>query len=111
MSTLTDAEVKRIKAQLADMRAKYTDAYIGIARCGCCLAMTIFDPKDKRSNRDAAKAAAEWLSDGLKVERVSAAESRNRIVAVCPHGSQDPGELDLFSQPTPAAERKGEPNV
>jgi hypothetical protein len=48
-------------------------SYIGRAACGCVVAVTVDDPTDRKHT---GQRVAEFIVDGLVIERMSAAEFR-----------------------------------
>lgn len=59
-----------------------TPAYIAIAPCGCCHAVTVDEPQYAK---DVAKDIADWVKRGSHVEHTTVDKARELIVFDCPH--------------------------
>lgn len=53
-----------------------TYAYVGIKDCGCIVAAAV---DVKAHSKDVAKSVADFIKDGLKVERVTVEEAREKL--------------------------------
>lgn len=65
---------QEILAKLRKERSLMTDGFIGTCKCGAVMALTIFNPNDKRGTKRALGWAKEFISDGLDVKRVKREE-------------------------------------
>jgi hypothetical protein len=77
------------------MSDKATHAYLGIASCGCVMAMTVDNPEHKK---DVAKDVASFMRWGATIERVSIEYARKAFCGSshgkkgdnCPHPNACP---------------------
>lgn len=56
-------------------------AYAGRDTCGCVVAVTVDEPKRREH---VAATVAEWIRDGLAIERVTIEEAR-QLFTICEH--------------------------
>lgn len=62
-----------------------TYSYIGRLVCGCVVAAVV-DTQDKETG----KCVADFVKDGLTIERVEHEYVRQNLTFRCPHGNNDP---------------------
>jgi len=58
-----------------------THAYLGLKDCGCAVAAVV---DEKNHQKDVAKSVANFIKDGLRIERVTIEEARETLHS-CDH--------------------------